>query len=452
MKDVIAIFDIGKTNKKFFLFDEDYRIVSECSVRFEEIADEDGYPCDDILRITGWVKETLTSALRNDSFNIKAVNFSTYGASFVYVDEAGHPVTPLYNYLKPYPAELSQAFYAKYGGEERVARETASPILGSLNSGMQLYRIKQQNPALFHRIGFALHFPQYLRFIVGGEVASDLTSIGCHTQLWDFSHWQYHGWVKKEGLEKVLAPIIPADHASVCRYAGKEMLIGSGLHDSSAALIPYLKNFEEPFVLLSTGTWCITLNPFNETELTVDELRKDCLCFIGYHGKPVKAARLFAGDEHERQIKRLSAYFLKPVNYFSTLSFDPELSDKLMNRLDLGHPCEGDPIVPFSFSSRDLSSFVDYEEAYYCLVLDILQRLVPSIRLVLPENSDIKKLFVDGGFGNNKIFMNLLSRELAGISVYAAEVAQASAIGSAMALHSQWNSHSLSRNIALKSF
>ena len=37
---VIAIFDVGKTNKKLFLFDENYKIVFERSARFTETTDE----------------------------------------------------------------------------------------------------------------------------------------------------------------------------------------------------------------------------------------------------------------------------------------------------------------------------------------------------------------------------------------------------------------------------
>jgi L-fuculokinase len=44
---VIAIFDIGKTNKKFFLFSELYEIVGEELIQFPEIKDENGFPCED---------------------------------------------------------------------------------------------------------------------------------------------------------------------------------------------------------------------------------------------------------------------------------------------------------------------------------------------------------------------------------------------------------------------
>lgn len=43
---VIAVFDVGKTNKKLFLFDENYKIVFERTARFIETVDEDGEPCE----------------------------------------------------------------------------------------------------------------------------------------------------------------------------------------------------------------------------------------------------------------------------------------------------------------------------------------------------------------------------------------------------------------------
>ena len=45
---VIAVFDVGKTNKKLFLFDESYNIVFERSARFNEIVDEDGFACENL--------------------------------------------------------------------------------------------------------------------------------------------------------------------------------------------------------------------------------------------------------------------------------------------------------------------------------------------------------------------------------------------------------------------
>src|SRR5688572_14636075 len=165
---VVAIFDVGKTNKKLFLFDESYQIVFENSVHFAEIVDEEGDPCEDIQSLQKFIRAGLKSVLESKDFKVRAVNCSAYGASFVYIDESGQNIGYLHNYLKPYPAQLQRRFYDTYGGEKLFSFQTASPVLGSLNSGMQLYRIKHEKPEFFHRIKYALHLPQYLSYLLSG--------------------------------------------------------------------------------------------------------------------------------------------------------------------------------------------------------------------------------------------------------------------------------------------
>ena len=97
-----------------------------------------------------------------------------------------------------------------------MAQQTASPILGNLNSGMQLYRIKYEKPEVFKQIKYTLHQPQYLSFILSSQVGSDITSIGCHTGLWDFEKNAYHEWVHKEGLITKFAPILQGDALVSC--------------------------------------------------------------------------------------------------------------------------------------------------------------------------------------------------------------------------------------------
>ena len=438
---VIAIFDIGKTNKKFFLIDESYKIVLERSVQFEEIPDEDGDACDDVQLLTGWVTKTLNEILQLKKFDIKAINFSTYGASLVYVDEAGKVIAPLYNYLKNYPSQIKDTLYEKYGGAQKLSCETASPVLGSLNSGMQLYRMKVEKPELYKQVKYALHLPQYISYLVSGRSFSDITSIGCHTQLWDFTKNTYHHWVLAEGLEKKLAPIAASDTTAAVNIDGKALQAGIGLHDSSAALIPYLAVFTEPFILISTGTWCISLNPFNNTALTYEELKKDCLCYMGYQGKPVKASRLFAGQEHEQQTKELAKHFNKPADFYKKIKYSSATVQLLQQRYRFNQAPGKDQQDAYSsvFQTRDLAAFTNYEEAYHCLMLDIMQQQLHSTQLVL-SGSAVNRIFVDGGFSNNSVYMHLLALAFPALEVYAASVAQATAMGAALAIHQEWNS------------
>ena len=423
---VIAIFDIGKTNKKLLLFDEGYKLVYEESVQLEETIDEDGFSCEDIHLLTQWIKDSFDTITNNEKFQIKAVNFTAYGASFVNFDESRNVIPPLYNYLKPFPDKLRERFYNKYGGESNFSKITASPVLGNLNSGMQLYRLKYEKPEMFSKIKYALHLPQYISFVLTGKIFSDITSIGCHTNLWDFQKNTYHAWVKKEGIEKILAPIIRSD--KIADFINENIPAGIGLHDSSAALIPYLISFSEPFILISTGTWCITLNPFNNQPLTDDELKQDCLCYLTYEGKPVKASRLFAGNEHEIEVKRLSEHFGKSFDYYKNVDFDSEIIKRTF---------------PFKNESmRDLNLFASYEEAYHQLMGNIIAQQVTNTNLIFKRTA-CKRIFVDGGFSSNPVYMNLLSGAFPRMEVFAAMVPQASALGAAFVLHQHWNSKAL---------
>jgi L-fuculokinase len=441
----IAIFDIGKTNKKLFLFDEQYNVLQEKTERFDEVADEDGFPGEDVAALTHWVNQCLQELFTNKKIRLRALNFSTYGASFVHVDKEGKRVTPLYNYLKPYPADLQQQFFEHYGGEIAFSMHTASPVLGNLNAGLQLYRLKHQKPELFERIRHSLHLPQYMSFLVTGRAYSDITSIGCHTGLWNFPQNHYHEWLYREGINDKLAPIFPSDQLMFSQWQGHALVTGVGLHDSSAALIPYLVQFTDPFVLISTGTWCISLNPFNQTRLTIEELQQDCLCYMEYRGKPVKASRLFAGYEHEQQIKRLAAHFLVDEKYYKTVSFDAALISKppLQSQSLSGGGANPKPetsamVQESGFGRRDLAAFATYEAAYHQFMADIMVQQVAAVNLVL-YNSPVKKIFVDGGFSHNPVYMHLLAAAFPQHEVYAASVAQASAMGAALAVHNSWN-------------
>ena len=374
---VVLIFDIGKTNKKLLLFDSNFSIVYVKSIQLNEITDEDGYPCEDLDALTNWITSSLQEIQSNSAFTIKGIHCATYGASFVYLDKNGTRIGPLYNYLKPYNPTTKALFESKYGSISQLCIDTASPDLGNLNSGLQLFRIKTEMPAFFSKIRWALHLPQYVNYILHQKLATDITSIGCHTMLWDYKANRYHNWVQQEGLVDLFPPL--------------ESNIG--LHDSSAALIPYLRYSPEEFVLISTGTWCISMNPFNHHPLTLAELQQDTLCYLTHTGNPIKASRIFAGKKHDQRLQDLKS-----------LSLSEE----------------------------------DFEIAYQQLMDEIVEEQVKSTNIVL-KNTSVKRIYVDGGFSNNLHYMRGVARAFPHLEVYAANIPQATAIGAALLVSDQRN-------------
>lgn len=432
-QNVIAIFDIGKTNKKCFLFNEAYEIVFEKNTNTTEIPDDDGFLGDNIEELNTWLLTTWKEIKQLPDFEIKALNFSGYGASFVQVDEIGKPVSPLYNYLKPFNPELLEQFYNKYGGKIEFPKVTASPILGNLNSGMQLLSLKYEKPDVFKKIHYALHLPQYLSSVFTHQFYSDITSIGTHSNLWDFTKMDYHRWVTEEKIDAILAPIIVSNKTIKI----ENIPVGVGLHDSSSALIPYLISQKEPFLLISTGTWCISLNPFNESPLTSEELELDCLAYLTFEGKPVKSSRLFAGQFHEIETKRIASHFGLSKDFYKKIAYNSEIKTIVPNEIDINKT---------AFSERVLNLFETVEFAYHQLITDLVAQQIFSTGLIL-RDSNVKNIFVDGGFSKNEIYMNLLAKAFPNYSVFAAEVSQASALGAALIIHQKWNTKQIPNNI-----
>ncbi|MBS1508357.1 MAG: carbohydrate kinase [Bacteroidetes bacterium] len=440
---VIAVFDIGKTNKKLILFDETYRAVYETSARLDEKTDEDGFPCEDLMTLTHWVKDSFRKASSQRGLFIKAINVSAYGASFVHLDERGLPVGELINYLKPFPDSLMSDFLAKHDPHHRIFQETASPKLGHLNSGLQLLWLKYQRPALFSQIRHSLHLPQFISFLFSGKTHTEMTSIGCHTLLWNFHQNKYHDWVRAEQLDRYFPAVVPCDHTDELNEG--YLTVGVGLHDSSAALLPYLRIINEPFALISSGTWCITLNPFNHRPLTEDELAADCLCYMSCEGKPVKASRLFAGQAHEVAVKKIAAHFHTATEAHHFVYFQSELFDKLGGKTAYAS-MTGEGNYLSRFQEKNLSEFDSYAEAYHYFMIHLVQQQYHSTQRVV-KGSGVKKIFVDGGFSNNEVFMNLLAQAFPDHEVYSSSMPQASSIGAALAIHHHWNSSPLPKEI-----
>ena len=507
------VFDICKTNKKAVVFSEKLEVVHESSELLPETVDEDGDPCEDLDLLCHWTDEQL--ATLTSQYPIDRVNFSTYGASFVYVDADGRPTAPLYNYLKAIDTSWLTEVYREHGGPQAFHANVGSPPLGALNSGFQVEWFRRTRPEAFAKTCYALHLPQYLSYRLTGRATSDFTSVGCHTALWDFPRNRYHDWVVKTGLLSVLPlpqrPILverlrpthvqnieqsgysqqldsnghrhgrdgtdklrhvrnteqsmpgqqPRSSAklTVVRAAGEpvgvtnvdqpgfddtfgertvpsteardirseSLLIGSGVHDSSAALVPYLARYADPFVLLSTGTWAIALNPWNHEPLTTYELSRDCLTFMQPDGSPVKASRLFLGFEHDAQVHKLTAAYGVARDAYKRVAYSRKLDP-------VGRP----PSLAFthlhsSLRAKRIQPVTDatFEQAYHRLVRELVDLQLSQLDLVVARK-ELRLLIVDGGFSKNTLFVTMLSDAYPHARIELSATGNGSALGAAI--------------------
>jgi 1,6-anhydro-N-acetylmuramate kinase len=136
----------------------------------------------------------------------------------------------------------------------------------------------------------------------------------------------------------------------------------------------------------------------------------------------VKASRLFGGHFHEEQVARMEVHF---GGSFTDLKFSDEVYE-LKSKASSVFEC--------AFASRDLHDFPDLASAYDQFMVDLVGQQICSLNLLLKE-APVKQLLVDGGFSKNEWYMRLLARAFPDVEVYAAEVAQASALGAALLVY-----------------
>ena len=435
MKKVIAVIDIGKTNKKIFLFDENFEVISQNSTQFDEVIDDDGFPCDDIVAIENWIKNQILNIQKKGTFKIKAINFTTHGASLLYLDKEGKRITPLYNYLKKLDLKDYDALYQNNGGAEEFSRKTASPIYGMLNTGLQMLWIKKYKPEIWKQVDAILHYPQYLSYLFTKKITADYTSVGAHTATWNFDSMQYHNWLKDENIK--LPTPCKGDEAIITEINGEKIAVGSGMHDSSSSIIPLLEK-EKDFILLSTGTWIIAMNPFSKEVLTQQQLKNNCLCFMTPEKQQIKSSMQFLGRIHEVYLKALSDYFKVNIDTHLDLVLNTTLCEELVQknaRIFLSEGIDTD----FDAHPEYLKNFTSYEAAYYQLVYEISKKVITAIQLISDKNADISKVFISGGFNKNKIFIKLLKLLKSNLEIKISDCKNESALGAALLMKKYLN-------------
>ncbi|MCX6335280.1 MAG: FGGY family carbohydrate kinase [Bacteroidia bacterium] len=452
MKDkVIAIFDVGKTNKKILLFDYNLNIVSETEERFPEIKDDDGFECDDIERIEKWISGTVKDLVHSDKYDLTAVNFATYGATLAYLDGEGKRITPVYNYLKPIDERIPEKIYRRSGGQDEFCRRTASPALGMLNSGMQALWLKTEKPEVYSKVAHILHFPQYLSYLLTGKIYSEHTSIGCHTALWDFDQMTYHNWTKEEGFKLPLPSDVNTLNEVI--FDGKKIHVGIGIHDSSSSLAPYFTGSDGKFLLISTGTWCINMNPYNTEKLSAEQLDKDCLCYMSITKQPVKSSRLFLGNIHEIAVKRICDHFKTSPDFYKSIKPDKRLIETC--RKNCGEKRFYFDNAPYSrtlLEKNDFFVFKTEEEAYHQLMVELSELTIEAIDLIIPSDDDTQNMYITGGFSKNPLFLMLLADAYSMKNVYTSEINNATALGAALVILNSLNpDHKPVLNLGLSS-
>ena len=185
------------------------------------------------------------------------------------------------------------------------------------------------------------------------------------------------------------------------------------------------------------------MNPFTCDMLSQPELDRDCLNYLSVSGKPVKASRLFLGNELSHQIGVLNKLFDRDADYYKSIelnkSFFRAMQEGVVKNLYYPETINNRPLTQdvFSLSSWDPAVCSSYEEAYHQVIWGLVRMQVASVRLAA-GSSPITKILVDGGFVDNEIFITLLKHFLPEYTIEASEMPLGSAFGAASVLEADF--------------
>jgi sugar (pentulose or hexulose) kinase len=450
----IAVFDVGKTNKKVLIYDPELTIVDSAFQSFPT-EQRDGLEVEPIEAIEEWLLERLREFA--EQYPIRAISVATHGACSVGVGTDGRPSLPVISYTHEPNPQLHDQFFRRVGAPADLQQETATiDIRPLVNVGKELFFLQKSCPDAFANTRSIIMYPQYFGYFLTGEVAAEPTYVGCHSFLWDFRKGDWSHVVDELGVRSMLPSSLKRPYdvlgtvtEEVAQKTGLDpnTIVTVGIHDSNAALLPYLLTKQETELTLnSTGTWCVAMHPMEDVYFEENEIGKSVFYNLSAFGTPVKTSILLGGLEFETYTEILSQMH----GTDEQPPFDPEFYSRVLreaNAFILPSVVQGTGQFPHSAPRviedgqeyplqgiKDGASvpplFSDRARAYAVLNISIaIQSRIALERVGTPTEGTI---YVEGGFRKNRDYMALLAAMFPNAAIATTDMEEATAFGAAL--------------------
>ena len=305
----IAVIDIGKTNVKLIIVDSEAMTEVCVATRPNKVLPGPPWPHFD----TEGHWAFLLSGLKefHQRFGIGGISITTHGACVALLDDEGQLAAPILDYEHD---ELD-LYTDEYDALRPSFHETGSPRLaGGLNLGAQLHWQFKKHPKLLARVESIVTYPQYWAHRLTGVASIDVTSIGCHTDLWNPTQGKFSSLVRRLGIGNKMAQVRRPDEVLGSILPQIVLITGlptntkvvCGIHDSNASLLTHIFSRRAPFSVVSTGTWVIAMAIGGDK--TPLDPKCDNLTNVNALGDLVPSARFMGGREFELIQKGIAAF------------------------------------------------------------------------------------------------------------------------------------------------
>jgi L-fuculokinase len=300
-RDLIGVLDIGKTNAKLILVEAASGEIVWSIERRSTAVVRSGIRELPVAGIERWLLSGLASAPMKE--RIHTLVPVAHGAAAVLVSTVGEPlVAP--DYEDPTLETVDESYRTRRDPFET----TFSPFLpAGLNLGRQLYYQQERHPQLWSSTAAILLYPQYWAWRLCGVMASEITSLGCHSDLWLPLEGRFSKLATSQRWDTLLPSLRKAGDTlgsishSVAQITGlpASCRVLCGIHDSNASYLCHrvAHSSDERFAVVSSGTWTVIMA--HNGDLTQLREDRDTLANVDALGTPVATARFMGGREYE---------------------------------------------------------------------------------------------------------------------------------------------------------
>jgi L-fuculokinase len=422
MSGCVAVFDLGKTNIKVVVFDRGGAVLAERSAPNAPLAADAQWPYLKLDTEGSW--SFLVGALKEFGLRhpIEAISTTTHGCAGVLMGRDGVAAPPL-----DYEFDGFAAVDADYDAARPPYEETRSPRLPrGLNLGREIFYLERRFPAQFEQATAFLTYPQYFSWRLSGVMASEVTSLGAHTDLWRPNERGLSSMVDRLGWRRLFPPMRKAwDTLGTLRPEVTEatglppgVRVVCGAHDSNASLVPHLVSRRDPFTVISTGTWVIIMAVGGKGRL---DPNADMLANVDVRGEPVPTARFMGGREFAVLAGEAPA--------------DPDEADvsAMVASGALAFPAFSDQGGPFAGRIGRIEGQAPVTPKARAALATLYAALMTAHlleRLEAPGD-----LIVEGGFTRSPAFAAVLVRLMPGRRVVVAPMSAGAAAGAALLAH-----------------
>ena len=300
------VLDVGKTNAKLTLWSAEGDLLAT-RMRANTPPERLHAAALDVAGVDAWLLHALTEL--NAKAPIARIVPVAHGAAAALLKD-GALLEPPVCYEQPLPAQAE----AQYQELRDPYVTTGSPRLPlGLNLGAQLFAGECANPAPSGaRI---VPYPQYWAWRLSGVAATEITSLGCHTDMWRPFEQRYSDLAHARGWSERFAPLRQAGDVlgvitpEIAARTGlsKTCEVLCGLHDSNSAFYGARAHPElagRDVTEISTGTWFVAMRApgANSFSLKPELERRDVLINVDVEGRPAPSARFMGGREVETLI------------------------------------------------------------------------------------------------------------------------------------------------------